>query len=338
MVKEIKLNNKYYLVGIFALVVTHLVLISRLTFLPYPELFVYPYLTNIGLVPYAQIFDQHFPGLMFFPVNLGTLGIVQPQSALVLHMGIIAFTHILLFYITYKLFKSFKAAFLVSFMFLLWQPFLEGNMLWIDSFLPLLLLPSYYFLAKPKSDYKSILLTGFFLGMALVLKQVILPLIVINFLLFVIKREFKNSLVFIFGAAILPFSMLIYVLSKGVFDDFFYWTITFNLTTFAKMGRKYATLGQLVKIAILYLPAFIILSYYLLKKSRTQILLLLYWSWYWLVEPEAMLVMKLESVVVLARVMLMSLASVVVMARPRWPFANPLTTGAPTTYSRVCRL
>jgi len=211
MVKEIKLNNKYYLVGIFALVVTHLVLISRLTFLPYPELFVYPYLTNIGLVPYAQIFDQHFPGLMFFPVNLGTLGIVQPQSALVLHMGIIAFTHILLFYITYKLFKSFKAAFL------LWQPFLEGNMLWIDSFLPLLLLPSYYFLAKPKSDYKSILLTGFFLGMALVLKQVILPLIVINFLLFVIKREFKNSLVFIFGAAILHFSMLISVNAFSLF-------------------------------------------------------------------------------------------------------------------------
>src|SRR3989344_3866529 len=192
MAKRQELGNKYYFLGFFAIIVMHILLISRLTFLPYPELFIYPYLTNIGLTPYAQIFDQHFPGLMFFPINLGTLGIVQPGNALLLHVGIIVLIHLLLIFSTFKLFKSLKASFLTSFIFLLWQPFLEGNTLWIDSFLPLLLIPSFYFLVKSEKNYKNILLSGILLGAALVMKQVVLPLIAVLFIFLLVNRESKR--------------------------------------------------------------------------------------------------------------------------------------------------
>src|SRR3990167_11274587 len=91
---------------LFLIIITHIFLLSKLVFFPYPELFVYSYLTKQGLIPYKQIFDQHFPGIMFFPVNLATLGIDTPQEAQILHLGIVILTQVILFVIGRKLFKS----------------------------------------------------------------------------------------------------------------------------------------------------------------------------------------------------------------------------------------
>src|SRR3989344_7400218 len=100
------LRLKYILILLMFIISIHLLLLSNLNFFPYPELFIYSYLTKQGLLPYSQIFDQHFPGIMFFPVNLATLGIDTVNEMRILHLTLVVFTHMLLFVVGRKLFKS----------------------------------------------------------------------------------------------------------------------------------------------------------------------------------------------------------------------------------------
>src|SRR5689334_6091028 len=121
------------------IIVVHVFVLYNLIFFPYPEFFVYPYLTNNGLVPYKQIFDQHFPGLMFLPINFNNLGLLTPEIARVWAAAIIIIVHGLLFFVTSRIVKNPIKALVANLFFLMWQPFLEGWVLWIDSFLPLFL-------------------------------------------------------------------------------------------------------------------------------------------------------------------------------------------------------
>ena len=92
----LKNNLQYFLLGLILLV--HGLLLTKLIFFPYPELFIYPYLTNHGLLPYSQILDQHFPGLMFLPLNFDNLGMTSEVSARIWLISIVLITHILLFF------------------------------------------------------------------------------------------------------------------------------------------------------------------------------------------------------------------------------------------------
>src|SRR3989339_1236932 len=98
MLKIIKSDNiTYFLLGIILLI--HALVITRLIYFPYPEFFIYPYLTNHGLKPYSQILDQHFPGLMFLPVNLNNLGMTTPETARLWSIAIVIIIQLMLFFI-----------------------------------------------------------------------------------------------------------------------------------------------------------------------------------------------------------------------------------------------
>lgn len=230
------------------LVIVHLFLLSRITFFPYPELFVYPYLTNHGLIPYRDILDQHFPGLMFFPINLGNLGMTTIEAARFWQYGIVIVVHILLYLIGKKIFKTNGQALIANFFFLVWQPFFEGWVLWIDSFLPIFTLLAFYFLIS-----KRLFWTGFFLGIALLFKQVVLPLIIlVGIYMLVTEKRFKTLFYFGLGILIPILYLLFYVHRLGIWQDFFYWTATFNITTFANMGKKYGTLAEWLRVLGVY--------------------------------------------------------------------------------------
>ncbi len=229
------------------IILVNVLVLSKLNFLPYPELFIYPYLTNHGLVPYRDILDQHFPGLMFFPINLGSFGMTTPDVARIWQYGIVVFTHVIL-YLVAKKFLGNKKAIFANIFFALWQPFFEGWVVWIDSFLPILTLTSLYFLKSKKMFW-----SGIFLGLALLFKQVILPLAAIVGL-YLIFKEKKFKTIFSFGLGVLiPTSLLaLYITNLGIWKDFIYWTIAFNMTTFAEMGRKYGTLSEWARVVGVY--------------------------------------------------------------------------------------
>lgn len=267
----LKINFKnsfsFLLLGIILLI--HSVVLTKLIYFPYPELFIYPYLTNHGLKPYSQILDQHFPGLMFLPINLDNLGMTTPEAARIWSIGIIIVVQLMLFFIASRIFKSKTKALIVNILYLIWQPFFEGWVLWIDSFLPLLLLSAFYALYK-----KKLFIAGIFLGLSIVFKQTIIPLSLM-ILVYIFWTTHSKIMVARFLAGVfIPVSlMVLYFLSIGVFRDFWYWTVIFNLTTYAQSGRgEGPTLAHLSRALLVFGSAFLIVKK--IRMSEVQLILI----------------------------------------------------------------
>lgn len=263
----LKNNLVYFFLGLILL--AHTFLITELIFFPYPELFIYPYLTNHGLLPYKQILDQHFPGLMFLPINFDNLGMTNPDIARIWLIVTVIITHILLFVLSSKILKSPRKAILVNILYALWQPFFEGWILWIDSFLPLILLPAFYTILRRK-----FFISGLLIGLAVVFKQVMIPLAcILVFYVWWESKEFKKARNFFIGLTIPIFLMIAYLISIGVFNDFFYWTVIFNLTVYAKYGRgEGADFAHLSRIVLVFGSAFLAAGK--IKERPVQILLI----------------------------------------------------------------
>lgn len=252
-------------VFLLIILIVHALVLAKLMFFPYPELFIYPYLTNNGLLPYHQIFDQHFPGLMFLPINLNNLGMTDEVSARWWLIGVVLLTQLLLFIICKSIFRSKEKALQVNLLYLIWQPFFEGWVLWIDSFIPLMLLPAFYFtyqsLASENEKFKFrwIFLTGFFLGLALLFKQVVGPLILATLIIILVYSPKLKSLL-AFGAGLLPVPLaaVTYYWTLGIIKDVWFWTVVFNLTTFAEFGRKPPFFTGIVRLVGVYSPAILL--------------------------------------------------------------------------------
>ena len=261
---------------LLVIVSLHVFILFKLIFFPYPELFIYPYLTDQGLLPYKQIFDQHFPGLMFLPINLNNLGMTDEYIARWWLVGLVVFTHILLFLISSKIFNDFKKAIFANLFYLIWQPFLEGWVLWIDSFLPMFLLPAFYFSYSfvNKGGLIKVFLAGLFLGMALLFKQVVIPLAGLVFLLLLYYKKNINTVIcFLAGFLPLPSLMVAYFWVIGVFREFWYWAVIFNLTTFAEHGRKFPFFTGVIRVVGIY---FSVIGIPFLKDKKFAVTLLVF--------------------------------------------------------------
>jgi len=280
--RRIFTSEKVIAIALLSVISAHLLVLTNIVFFPYPELFVYPYLVSKGLLPYKQIFDQHFPGLMFFPINLFTLGMKSSQASFVLHLLIVAVNHMLLFVVARKYFGSNIKAILSNLVYFLWHPFLEGYVLWIDSFMPIFFLSAFYLLLK--KDYIRSpalgIITGLILGLATVFKQTTAPLFLFLFIYFLIKKMYKFSQYFVIGFMLPLTLMFVYFFKIGVVKDFFYWTVTFNVTTFAEMGRKFPSLFDLVKAGWVFGPAFllVLINFWRKKIDEKFLLLILFFS------------------------------------------------------------
>lgn len=252
------LKNNMNKIILPVIIFLHLLILSKLMFFPYPELFIYPYLTNHGLQPYSQILDQHFPGLMFLPINLDNLGMQNEVDARFWLLGMVLITHIFLFFISSKILKSSSKALLVNLLYLIWQPFFEGWVLWIDSFLPLFLLPAFYALLQRK-----FFLVGFFLGLGVVFKQTVLPLtFMVLAYIYWKDRNLKNIGKYFLGLGLPIGGMLIYLVGIGVITDFWYWAVIFNLTVYAQLGTQIPTsFGFVSRIFIVYMTSLSALMY-----------------------------------------------------------------------------
>ncbi len=272
-------DKKLVILGLVIIIAVHLYILSRLIFFPYPELFIYPYLTNNGLLPYKQIFDQHFPGLFFLPINLNNLGLVDAESARNWLYGIVVATQILLFIVGRKILKNPKWVLLVNFLYIVWQPFFAGWSLWIDSFLPVILLPAFYllyeYLEDHKKSQKKILLAGFLLGLGIVFKQVLIPLIgLLGFYLLFRRIRFVDLIFFSVGIVVPPLIMIGYFLFIGVWNDFWYWTVIYNLTVYSQYGVKAApAIGFLTRVFFVFGSSLILFSF---KEKRLIHLLMIF--------------------------------------------------------------
>ncbi len=241
----------------------HGFLITKLIFFPYPEFFVLPYLTNQGLVPYKQILDQHFPGLMYLPINFDNLGMTTSEIARVWLIAVTLLTQIMLFITARKIFKSDKKALGVCLFYLLVQPFFEGWVFWIENFLPLFYLPAFYLSYKFITDKKKhsyyIVLIGLLMGLSILFKQVALPLaFLLGALLFYYQRNLKTIFLYLIGLLPIPILMVVYFWLLGALKEFWFWGVWFNLTTYAKYGRPKPDLASITRVIGVFSPILLI--------------------------------------------------------------------------------
>ena len=234
----------------------HLGLLWAMEFYPYPELIIYPYLRSLGWLPYTQIIDQHFPGVMFFPINLHSLGFSDPHSLKIVLLLVVLLSSAFI----YKISKSWLAIALYA----VWQPFFGGSQLWIDLLLPLFTLPAFILFER-----KKWFLSGLFLGLGVIIKQTLVPLVVFAAIL-IIWRYRSRSLPILasFGlAALIPAAIMLAHFSRlGILPDFWFWTFSFNLSKHAQQGGLATPINQLLKLS--WPVAVVFLSVLLQKKSR----------------------------------------------------------------------
>jgi len=256
---------------IIIIALIHAAILWTLNFFLYPELIIYPYLTAVGFLPYKDILDQHFPGLLFFPLNFNTLGFTTPVAFKTLLILIVISQSFLIYKIAKKIGNRLIAT-LSSFSYMLWQPFFEGNQLWLDIFLPLFTLPAFWFFLGEKW-----ITTGLFLGLAIVFKQTLVPLVAFVGLLILLKYRSKSLIPLLrFGiAAVVPsMVMLLYFDKLGILSDFWYWTVQFNLTKFAAEGSLAPRIVDLVRLTF---PVFAILAAWMIVKPKYKIHLIIGW-------------------------------------------------------------
>ena len=239
-------------------------------FFPYPELFIYSYLTDKGLLPYKQIIDQHFPGVMFLPINLYSLGIDTLQEMRMIYFALIISSDLIFTKILKKIFNKNVYMLLGFLLYIFWQIYFEGHVFWIESFITPLILLAFGFLLNffENRRIRNLYFAALSVGIALVFKQTVLPLAGLVFLYLFFKRiHFKNLLL---GGIIFIIPILLvtlYFSQIGVLRDFFYWTVTFNLTIFNEMGKTRPDIIGFAKILPVFGVSVVALLYYLIRKK-----------------------------------------------------------------------
>lgn len=259
-------------------IVLHALFLSLVRFFPYPELFIYPYFSVKGFLPYREIFDQHLPSLLMTPLNFYFLGLRSEFGARLFLIGSTTLSHFLIFLLSKKLFRNKILVFVPNLLFFLIQPLFEGNFLWIDTFLVPILLASFYFSLNFLDSEGSIdaFFSGSLLGVSLFFKQANLLLVLVVIIFVFWKVRSKKWIIFSFAGAVIPFFLtIVWILSRGIFDEFIYWTIKFNFEVYSKMAAKMPSFSQFARWMIVWLPALYWLMTNLRRKEFVLLLLFL---------------------------------------------------------------
>jgi hypothetical protein len=197
------------------------------------------------------------------------------QAARLWSWAVVAIVHVEIFFICRKVFGTAQKAIVTNFIFAIWHPFFEGWVFWIDSLLPIFLLPALFLLASNPGRKNRLVLAGLLLGLASLFKQVVIPLVgLVMVALYLKRRKLSEVGYFLMGYLPLPALMVIYFWTAGVFSEFWYWTVVYNLTTFAKYGGQAPTLGQLTRFAFVY--GFSLLAIFAKKEIRVVHWLLIF--------------------------------------------------------------
>lgn len=278
MLGRLKLFYKSPVFCLVFFIFLHIFLLTQLRFFPFPELFVFPYLTNNGLIPYQQIHDQHAPGLFFLPVNFSTLGLSDEVMARVWLFVIVILVHIEIFIIVKNLTKDIRKALLANLLFFAWHPFWGGWVLWIDSFIPLFVLPVFYFtyryLSSSTVKIRYLLLVGLLMSICVVFKQTYLVFSIgLLGLIFYYSRRITTIVFFLAGFLPTLLLIMIYFLKINIFGSFIYWTVIYNFNTYISSSVKGPDNPGYLEMIIIFSP---LLLFKFIKDKRLSILLMFF--------------------------------------------------------------
>jgi hypothetical protein len=213
-----------------SLLLIHLFLLFNLKFTPWPEMFSFPYLFSNGFLMYKDFVIPYPP---FLVILLSTIYKIFGYKVLVLKIFtwiLILLTDLFIYkivdFVTKK--KFFAPISVAVFVFI--QPFLDGNMLWFDTFLVLPVLVSVFFLLREKNINKNILLSGIFLAISVFSKQTaLIYLLVATIFVFYKYRKFSKLLLLIIPTFVFGIVFLTYLITTNSLIDFFNWNLIYPI-------------------------------------------------------------------------------------------------------------
>lgn len=249
-----------------------------LIYYPIPSQLVHittPYFIQNGYVLYKDIIHHHTPLLWFFLLGFYDVVGFNYGSAQIFFSLVLLLTSCMVF-ITGNLLSSRAASFSVLFFGLLYFIFFSDNHL-AESTTALLFIISFFFILRnaKTGGNSNLILAGFFMGLSVLAKQVTAVVIPIAILYFIVRQFYEAKRVYIFpkkaiayltGVSIAFIPIVIYFVANNAFSEFFYWTVIFNLTVYAKEAPVSSSLEG-AKIALLFV-SFIPIFFVLLKRGK----------------------------------------------------------------------
>lgn len=259
----------------------HLFLLFFLRFVAWPEMVLWPYLLDKGLLPYRDIVIVYPPTLIIFLAFLGKVFGIKLIGLKFYTWILILLTDSLVFFVTKKITRDVKVALVSLLFYVLWQPFFDGNALWFDLVLAPLALLTFYLLWR-----KEFLWSGLVFGLAISIKQTAFWFLVPILLTFWLTKELKpNSLIkFGIGFAIPLMFCLLYLVRAGIFQDFFQWAINFGVFYLPRAPGQILlpTVKNILAVGIPY--GLLLIAAFMFTKKKTEkeksslLLLLILWT------------------------------------------------------------
>lgn len=220
----------------------HILLLSLVRHIAWPENFVWPYLTSHGLTLYKDIFYIYPPLYIFLLVGFSKIAGLSLISIQVFSYLIIACTDVLLFWTAGK-------KVLPVIIYVLLQIAFEGNGMWPDQ-----LLAPIFLLAYLAFKLKRYFALGLFLGLALITKQTA------GYFILVMILATKSRLKILAGTIIPIFMALIYLWKINVLADFYQQTLVYIVFYHigSNLQKLWPTIGQTILLLAIFLPTLII--------------------------------------------------------------------------------
>lgn len=251
---------------LFALLGIHLFFLVNLQFTAWPEMFSYAYLRNNEFLLYKDIIHPYPP---FLTLVLSYIYRVFGYDLIVLQTVawlIILASGVLVFLISRKITKNENIAFFTLGIYVLLQPFLEGNMLWFDIAIVLPILVGAFFALRwveKEGDQKlNIFLAGLFFGIASLIKQTAGIFWVAFFIFLIFRKAKKSDFLYLLAGPILVWGIFIgRIIQENQLMEFWKWTIFYPLfkwsdfpgyVQMALSPRELATLGIFLIPVIFY--------------------------------------------------------------------------------------
>lgn len=234
MIKDLQINQtlKYLIIAIIFLGAVFLLYLSFFKPLAQDEGVFLTIASRIldGKLPYKDFFDHKTPGIYFLFAPL-----IDLFGKNIFNLKVFLFlNNFFAVFLTFKIAEILKkgTGFFAAILFLYALTFYEANFLIAEPFMVTFLLLGFYFYISKKSAF----LTGLFLSLAFLLKQVAIINFVIIFF-FIIKSSrlrSNNTLGYLIGFSIPCLITLLYLYTNGLSQTAFSQIITLNLTSYER--------------------------------------------------------------------------------------------------------
>ncbi len=193
-----------------------------------------PWMMNRGLTLFGDIWEQHAPGSSLLAAAAQSLIDIDPGALVkLLNIALVLGLTALVYLLAKRLSGDDWAGALAAAVFAWWAPVYGNVLLYFDTLVAFCVLAALvvYFREGERPSAKRLALVGLWMGASTLFKQQAwLAVVTLGFWLLLTERRRKALPLYVGGALILPLLQWLALFGAGLFESYFFWNWTFNLS------------------------------------------------------------------------------------------------------------